>query len=423
MAESHPVSAAPESKNVWRTRLLYAVGLLAVAAIAFWAGRTTLKPAAIDAERSNASATIEVAEREFGRGQTVGTTVTMAKHAIGANMRAGTLTELTNQPAYKTGDTLYRVDQHPIRIAAGTVPMYRDLSAGAKGPDVQSLNAALAELGYAADAESNTFAAATTQAVRAWQQDLGIEQTGIVQRDELIIVPHLPTALSFDPETAFLGNQLAGGERFILGPSGEPQFTMELLPGQAALIPADATITVTFQDRQWPAVVSEKKASDDGNTINMLLTAPDGGVVCGQDCALLPPQEKQYLTAQVEVVKNQSGPAVPISALTSNPDGTSKVTVVTKAGDEERQVRVLLSQDGMALVEGLTVGDVVRVFNPAGGTAPGGSPPGGPGPGESQPGGGNSSTPSEPGGEPGSSDSAPPSGPAESPAAPSSPQS
>src|SRR5262245_12101723 len=49
------------------------------------------------------------------------------------------------------GGVLYRVDNRPVVLLCGTVPIYRALHVGAKGPDVRQLNRNLHELGYDGD--------------------------------------------------------------------------------------------------------------------------------------------------------------------------------------------------------------------------------------------------------------------------------
>src|SRR5207253_2075763 len=46
------------------------------------------------------------------------------------------------------GGVLYRVDEHPVLLLCGAVPVYRTLRTGDSGDDVRQLNRNLHELGY-----------------------------------------------------------------------------------------------------------------------------------------------------------------------------------------------------------------------------------------------------------------------------------
>jgi len=102
----------------------------------------------------------------------------------------GTVTRLVDQGAVvELGAELYRVDERPVTLLYGAVPMYRELGPDTSGADVAQLEANLAELGYAGFTGDDTFDAATADAVRAWQATIGAEQTGTVARSDVVFVP------------------------------------------------------------------------------------------------------------------------------------------------------------------------------------------------------------------------------------------
>lgn len=96
--------------------------------------------------------------------------------------------------AFSRGQVLYRVNNDPVILLTGAdVPFYRDLSQGAKGPDVQELNANLVALGYASDgnldAHSSTFGADTKVALKSLQGDLHVKVTGTLSLGTAVFVP------------------------------------------------------------------------------------------------------------------------------------------------------------------------------------------------------------------------------------------
>jgi peptidoglycan hydrolase-like protein with peptidoglycan-binding domain len=103
---------------------------------------------------------------------------------------AGTVTRLVAQGAkVERGDELYRVNERPVIVLYGGVPMYRDLALGDSGVDVGQLETNLAKLGYEGFTVDGAYTASTAAAVRAWQTDTGAEQTGTVARRDVVFVP------------------------------------------------------------------------------------------------------------------------------------------------------------------------------------------------------------------------------------------
>jgi len=80
------------------------------------------------------------------------------------------------------GDVLYRVDDQPVVLMAGTTPAWRPLALGmTDGPDVAELQRDLIDLGDATGllgAPSGHFDLATADAVRRWQASAGMAVTG-----------------------------------------------------------------------------------------------------------------------------------------------------------------------------------------------------------------------------------------------------
>jgi peptidoglycan hydrolase-like protein with peptidoglycan-binding domain len=103
---------------------------------------------------------------------------------------AGTVTRLADQGAtVERGDELYRVDERPVTLLFGVVPMYRELAPGDSGVDVRQLETNLATLGYDGFTVDGAYTASTADAVRAWQADIGAERTGTVARRDVVFLP------------------------------------------------------------------------------------------------------------------------------------------------------------------------------------------------------------------------------------------
>jgi peptidoglycan hydrolase-like protein with peptidoglycan-binding domain len=76
-----------------------------------------------------------------------------------------------------------------VTLLYGVVPMYRDLAPGDSGVDARQLETNLAKLGYDGFTVDSAYTASTADAVRAWQADIGAEQTGTVARRNVVFVP------------------------------------------------------------------------------------------------------------------------------------------------------------------------------------------------------------------------------------------
>lgn len=102
----------------------------------------------------------------------------------------GTITRLVDQgAAVERGAELFRVDERPVTLLYGRVPMFRDLGPGDTGVDVGQLETNLAELGYGGFTVDDQYTSSTAGAVRAWQADTGAAPTGTVARGDVIFVP------------------------------------------------------------------------------------------------------------------------------------------------------------------------------------------------------------------------------------------
>jgi peptidoglycan hydrolase-like protein with peptidoglycan-binding domain len=100
----------------------------------------------------------------------------------------GTLTWLPPEGStVERGRTLYRADDEPVPLLYGTLPLYRVLRDGVEGKDVKQLERNLNALGYSGFTVDESFTSATAEAVRDWQDDLGVEATGRVEPGRVVV--------------------------------------------------------------------------------------------------------------------------------------------------------------------------------------------------------------------------------------------
>lgn len=345
-------------------KALVLVVLVALAAgLGFWAGRVTLAPQ-VQGPGEAPEIIVEVAEATVGRTLALNVTVKQEKRSLAVNKLTGVVTEINTEPEAAEGAVLYRVANVPVRAVVASTPFYRDLAEGVTGADVQALNTALTRLGHGR-LEGATYSAATTRAVKAWQKALGVPQTGTIAQGELVAFAQLPSPVLLDTALLQQGAELSGGERIVFVPDGQPGFELIVSQEQARIIPDDATIDIAYEGSEWRAIIADSKQAEGGTRV-FTLTAEDGGPVCGSDCGKLGGAVERNLPSTVLIVPPATGPAVPVAALQTDASGRASVRVVAADGTRgERPVVVKGSQDGVAIVEGVRVGE--RVVALAGG--------------------------------------------------------
>ena len=134
-----------------------------------------------------------------------GATTTLAAHG------SGTVTWLpTSGATVGRGKALYKLDNKPVTLLYGTLPAYRTLSSGVKGADVKQFEKNLWALGYRGFTVDTSFTAATADAVKEWQEDLGLSETGRVETSQ---IAYAPGAVRVDSLSAENGSSVQpGGE-------------------------------------------------------------------------------------------------------------------------------------------------------------------------------------------------------------------
>lgn len=245
-----------------------------------------------------------------------------------------------------------------MRVVEAGAPFWRDLARGARGDDVVPLQRLLTAEGHLSGEPDGDFGPGTERAVRAWQKAQGLEQTGVVALGELVAVADLPALVQLG-EGIVVGKNVGGDEDAVLALTGEREFVLGVTQEQARLIPAEASVQITYEDHSWTGVIAGSELDEFGST-TFTLAAPDGGEVCDEECSVLPNDAQVTLRSEVVVVPRVEGTSVPAAAVRTRADGTAYL--VTQAGDVEVTVRG--SGQGVAVVEreGLGPGTRVRVL-------------------------------------------------------------
>ncbi|WP_205326133.1 peptidoglycan-binding protein [Glycomyces sp. YM15] len=87
------------------------------------------------------------------------------------------------------GGELFAVDANPVTLLYGSLPAYRSLTPGAEGADVEQFEENLSKLGYDGFTVDDEYTDATAGAVKEWQDDLGLTETGMVELGQIVYAP------------------------------------------------------------------------------------------------------------------------------------------------------------------------------------------------------------------------------------------
>jgi peptidoglycan hydrolase-like protein with peptidoglycan-binding domain len=138
-------------------------------------------------------ATASVRRRDLVERETFDGSLGYADERTLLSGRTGTITWIVDEgEELRRGDAIYEVDERPVVAMLGEVPAYRTMASGVEGTDVRQLQRNLLALGFDDDGDvevTGEFDADTEEAVRDWQEDLGLERTGVVEPGDVVFFP------------------------------------------------------------------------------------------------------------------------------------------------------------------------------------------------------------------------------------------
>ncbi len=265
----------------------------------------------------------------------------------------------------RTLQALLKVSGKPIFAFVSSTPLYKtlsvDLSSGTQVANITVLQRALKDRGYYAGSISGTFNAKTQTALKAWQADHGVSQTGKVSTSQFVWVPQGAVLSAWQVD---VGSQVSG--QAALATVGFPQELVaqalitqadiaSLKVGQKAQLTIDGytgdafTGTISHIDDQ-PASATSSAGSSSSTQYSITLR-PKG----------MPKLARSGMTGTLEVViaQRKNVLLVPTSAVS----GTSSVPYVRVMMNGKAAFRQV--QTGMAtsastqITGGLTAGEVV----------------------------------------------------------------
>jgi peptidoglycan hydrolase-like protein with peptidoglycan-binding domain len=309
--------------------------------------------------------TAEIRRTDLVTRERVDATITPVGEAVLTGRRAGTVTALPAPGAViDRGQPVYSVDAVGVPLFFGTVPMYRELHEGVpEGPDVRVLQENLAALGHRPGPVDGIFGKPTEAAVRRWQREREVEQTGRVAVGEVVVAPQAQQVQSV---TAALGDP-ATGELMTLSGVGR-QVAMRLPLELRGLVSVGMKVQIELLGgRTTPGTVSaihpptatgRGGAQQDPDAAGEQAVPVTFGI---DDPAAVGPADPTAVTIAFETARRDGVLAVPVQALLALREGSYGLEVIRDGVRDLVAVEVGVFADGLVEVTGPEIAEGMAV--------------------------------------------------------------
>lgn len=278
------------------------------------------------------------------------------------NRVAGTITGVPDSgQELRRGNTVYSIDNVPTTLLYGALPAYRRLAIGTEGTDVLQLEQNLQAMGYTGFTVDDEYTDATAAAVEEWQEDRGVDETGVVELGSVLFAPG---HIRVDSVQAQEGSPL-GPNQPVLNYTGTTRaVTVQLDAADQRLATLNAAVTVALPDGKTVAgkiqkvstviIPAESQDKDPETKIEVIVSIADQKAVAAwssaaTDVTFTASERKNVLTVPVAalVALREGGFGVEVT------DGTTSRYVPVKTGlFASGQVEI----SGSGIKAGTTVG-------------------------------------------------------------------
>ncbi|MFF2844719.1 peptidoglycan-binding protein [Streptomyces sp. NPDC058001] len=279
---------------------------------------------------------------------------------------AGTLTAVPQAgDEVKRGTSLFEVDDLPVTLMYGSMPAYRTLKTGDEGADVRQLEKNLSALGYTGFTVDDEYTDLTADAVKEWQEDRGLEETGTVELGRVVFATG---AIRVDAVEAEKGDALTPGGKVLTYTGTAKAVTLELDPADQGLAKkgVDAEV-VLLDDSRVKGRVEEvatvvQPATDGGEAktkVEVVVALADAKARKAADAYALAAVHVEFTS---DTRKNVL--TVPVAALLALAEGGFGVEVVEGSRSRYVPVTTGLFADGRVEITGDGLAEGTRVGVP-----------------------------------------------------------
>ncbi|MEU8803661.1 peptidoglycan-binding protein [Spirillospora sp. NPDC048819] len=313
------------------------------------AAHGSLPPATAPIERTTLVETQDV-EGALGYGA--------ARTVTGAGR--GTLTWLPGAGSViSRGRPVYRVDNKPVPLLYGKLPLYRTLFTGKEGADVRQLEQNLRALGYTGFTVDDAYSAATAAAVKRWQDDLGVEETGRVERGAAAIASG---RIRVAERKAHVGDELGGPVLTYTGTTRVVSVDLDVRYQRLAKKGAEVEIELPSGDTAKGKITSVGKVAEQGEQ-DRPATVEVTIAVGGQKS--LGSYDKAPVGVRLTANRHRDVLAVPIGALLAQGDGGYAVQVVQDGRVRTVPVETGVFTEGQVEISGSGLAEGMKVGVPS----------------------------------------------------------
>ncbi|WP_433127756.1 peptidoglycan-binding protein [Micromonospora sp. CA-240977] len=300
----------------------------------------------------------ETAEGELGYGATRRATAKLS----------GTVTALPpTGSTVQRGRALYAVDNEEVVLLYGGLPAYRTLAPGVEGADVTQFERNLTALGYTGFTVDDEYTGATADAVRDWQEDLGLAETGRVEPGRIV---YADREVRVESHQADVGDLAQPGQAVLAYTGTSRLVTVELDVDDQRLAKRNAKVTVRLPDARTVAgtvstvetVIQAGTAGANGQSgdaetkIEVTVAVADPKALAGFD--------KASADVVFTAAERKDVLTVPVSALLALAEGGYGVQIAEGEASQVVAVTTGLFADGRVEVTGGDIAEGTTVVVP-----------------------------------------------------------
>jgi peptidoglycan hydrolase-like protein with peptidoglycan-binding domain len=352
-----------------RRRLLIGlllIGAMAAAAVVVLNGRTTASADETRTEEQTAAPaeTVSVTRRDLREDLSLQGSLSHGDSRQLPIEADGIVTASPEQDTVlQPGDEAIRVDNRPVTLAEGGVPLYRELRGVngnerdeandriglQEGPDVEQLQRFLIDAGFDDDERLEVdaiFGLTTERAVKAWQKDVGHPATGRIDRSQLVFIDE-PVRVESSPLVGSRFDEIRVG-------MVRPIVTLEVSNRQRPFFQEGTAVSI-----ETDAGVAEGQVTGLKRT-----TGPDGSTrhsveIEFSGSGVPTDAETAEVTSTRIIAENVT--TVPVRALVALSEGGWALQVESPDGAQLTSVQLGDVVDGIAEITGLDEGTAVVV--------------------------------------------------------------
>jgi peptidoglycan hydrolase-like protein with peptidoglycan-binding domain len=337
--------------------LVLVVGAAGAAAVGFGGSRTGT-PTAADLPPATARVTRQTllqTDEETGN-LGYGDTITLPGRIAGIITKVPLPGDVIDR-----GQPIYRLNNQPVVLMYGDLIAYRALGPGTTGRDVRQLEDNLRALGYQGFTVDDRYTADTATAVRRWQRDLGLPQTGQIEQGRVMFAPG---AIRVQSVSAGVNQSTGGGQPVLQYTGTGRRVTVQLDVSQQQLARTGAVVQIQMPDSTQVTgrvdrayTVIEQPTTTGGQPETKLeatVSLNDPTAAAGIQAAVV--------TVVFTAGKRENVLTVPVAALVALAEGGYGVEVVEGSTTHYLRVQTGLFEGGRVevtgdgLTEGMTVG-------------------------------------------------------------------